>query len=62
MAQLTTKLEVRLSWWVHPYMGLLMLFLHTVGPFLDEDDDRIDGFLQRQSEFICRHGVHCSLF
>ena len=61
MAQLSKKLDVRFSWWVKPYLDLLMLFVLTVGPFLDEDDERIDEFLARQSQFICRHGVHFSL-
>lgn len=61
MAQLSTKLDVRFSWWVRPYLGLVCLMCFAIAPFLEADDETIDHLLKMHSNFICRHGVHCSL-
>lgn len=60
MAQLTTKLSIKLAWWVQPYLGLLMLSLYMIAPFLDEDDPAIDDLLEMHSNFICRFGIRCA--
>ena len=59
MAQLSTKLTVKVAWWVKPYLGLLMLVIYSVAPFLDEDDPTIDHLLEVHPDFICRFGVRC---
>lgn len=50
------SLTIRRAWWVMPYSLAVKAFLASIAPFLDEDDERIDVFINRQVEFIARHG------
>lgn len=56
MERTVLQITLRLRWWVHPYMWLLRVFVWTVTPFLDEDDERLECFIVRQAEFIGEHG------
>lgn len=54
--QVTVRLAVKVSWWVRPYLWTAAMFVQTV-PFLELDDDRIEGFIARQAAFVAKHGV-----
>ncbi|WP_108398786.1 hypothetical protein [Devosia submarina] len=56
---MTTKLTVKVAWWVQPYLDLLMLMFYVIAPFLEEDDPTIDWLLKLHSGFICRFGIRC---
>lgn len=53
----TIKVRISLAWWVQPYIFAAQAFLWSVAPFLDEDDPRIAGFVERIGTFIGRHGI-----
>ncbi|QFP61891.1 hypothetical protein [Brucella anthropi] len=57
---LVTSIEVRFAWLVKPYLRLVTLFILSVEPFLDVDDERLDQFLRRQGDFITRYGLKLS--
>lgn len=57
--KVTVALEVRIAWWVGPYLGALNLFAASVAPFIDIDDDRLSAFAQQQAAFIAAHGIRC---
>lgn len=59
MAHVATKLTVKVAWWVKPYLGLLYLMILAIAPFIDEDDETIDGLIDVHSTFICRFGIRC---
>lgn len=53
----TVVFAVRIAWWVKPYLFAAALFLKSVRPFVEECDGRIEGFIERQADFVARHGV-----
>lgn len=57
MATMYVTLTMKWAWWVTPYTIAVKLFLWTVVPFMDDDDERLDAFLVRQVEFICTRGL-----
>lgn len=57
---MVTTFEVRFAWWVKPYLRLASLFVLSFEPFLDFDDERLDQFVQRQVDFVARHGLKLS--
>lgn len=56
MAQTKLSITVRQRWWVRPYMAAVCAFLWSVAWAVDEDDDRIDGLIERQAKFVAAHG------
>ncbi|WP_159091716.1 hypothetical protein [Aminobacter sp. MSH1] len=54
---MTVHLTVHVAWWVTPYLFAVTVFLRSIAPFLDGDDDRIDHFIERQGAFIAKRGV-----
>ncbi|WAX93193.1 hypothetical protein N7E70_015960 [Aminobacter sp. NyZ550] len=57
MNSVTVHFAVRVSWWVKPYLIAASLYVRAVSPFLDVDDDRLDGFVEQQAEFVRRNGI-----
>lgn len=58
MAACVVTFECRIAWWVQPYLWVACLFVQSVAPFLMLDDGRLDGFIERQVNFVTKHGVH----
>lgn len=57
MARTTMTLEVRMAWWVRPYLMAAVMAVKTVEPFCDIDDDHLADFVERQAAFVARHGI-----
>ncbi len=57
MATVIMNLSCKLSWWVRPYLMALKLFIWSVAPFIDEDDERFHRFIHGQMHFIIDYGV-----
>lgn len=56
MARIVTTLRLERRWWVAPYMMALTLFIKSIAWAIDPDDERIDAFIDRQVQFLGRHG------
>jgi len=57
MANVDLVLTVKMAWWVAPYLGAAALFVRSIAPFVDIDDEQIEAFSKKQGAFIAKHGV-----
>lgn len=55
--RVTVVLTAKVSWWVNPYLRAAALFVRSIQPFVDLDDDQIDAFIKRQSAFVTKYGI-----